>query len=64
MLGTFLPWKAKTLVVCWLNPAVPSDGGIWRCRWSCWRSLVVVILVKSPATISMMSETGISLISY
>lgn len=64
MLGTFFPWKARTLVVCWLSPEVPSGGGIWRCRWSCCRSLVVVILVNKPATISMISETGISLISY
>jgi len=64
MLGTFLPWKARTLVVCWLSPEVPSGGGIWRCRWSCCRSFVVVIFVNRPATISMMSETGISLISY
>jgi hypothetical protein len=64
MLGTFFPWNARTLVVCWLSPAVPSGGGIWRCRWSCCRSFVVVILVNKPATISMMSETGMSLISY
>lgn len=64
MVGTFLPWKARTLVVCWLRPEVPSGGGIWRCKCSCCLSLVVVILVNNPATISIMSETGISLISY
>jgi hypothetical protein len=64
MLGTFLPWNARTLVVCWLRPAVPSAGGICRCRWSCCRSFVVVIFVNKPATISIMSETGMSLISY
>lgn len=64
MLGTFLPWNANTLVVCWLSPEAPSTGGIWRCKWSCCRSFVVVIFVSKPATISMISETGISLISY
>jgi hypothetical protein len=64
MLGTFFPWKAKTLVVWGLRPVVPSGGGICRCKCSCCLSFVVVIFVNSPATISIMSVTGISLISY
>jgi hypothetical protein len=35
-----------------------------RLRASCWRSLVVVILVSSAATISMTSPIGMPLISY
>lgn len=64
MLGTFFPWKASTLDV---NPgkfaAVSAIGiGLWR--FSCCRSFVVVIFVKRPATISMISVIGIALISY
>src|SRR5271168_211917 len=41
-----------------------SPLGYGRCRFSCCRSLVVVIFVRSPATISMISVIGIPLISY
>lgn len=64
MLGTFFPWNARTLVV---NPDIfvfPSDGGNGICRCSCCLSFVVVIFVNNPATISMMSVTGIAAISY
>jgi len=64
MFGMFFPWNASTLLVCGSRLFVPSGGGIWWCRYSCWRSLVVVIFVNRPATISMMSATGIALISY
>ena len=64
ILGTFFPWNASTLVACGLSPVVPSGGGIFRCKFSCWRSFVVMIFVKRPATISMTSVTGIPLISY
>lgn len=39
------------------------DGGA-RCKCSCCLSFVVVILVRRPATISIMCSTFISLISY
>lgn len=35
-----------------------------RCKCACCSSFVVVILVRTPATISMMSVTGMELISY
>ena len=41
-----------------------SPDGIGLCRFSCCLSFVVVIFVRSPATISMMSVMGIPLISY
>jgi len=63
MLGTFLPWNASTLDVKPVIFPEPSDV-IGRCKFSCCRSLVVVIFVKSPATISMISVMGIPLISY
>lgn len=44
--------------------ACSSLEGIGLCTKSCCWSFVVVILVSSPATISMMSATGIALISY
>lgn len=64
MLGTFFPWKARTLEA---NPdmfAALSAEGMGRCRFSCCLSFVVVIFVKSPATISIISVIGIELISY
>jgi hypothetical protein len=64
MLGTFFPWKARTLVVRPDMFVFPSDGGNGICRCSCCRSFVVVIFVNSPATISMISVTGIAEISY
>jgi hypothetical protein len=63
MLGTFLPWNAKTLEACPLRFEA-SPEGIERWRFSCCRSFVVVIFVNSPATISMISVIGIPLISY
>ena len=63
MLGTFFPWKARTLDDSPLKFTAFSPGtGRWR--FSCWRSFVVVIFVRSPATISMTSPIGIPLISY
>ena len=65
MLGMFFPWKAITLFVCVLKCGGPSKvGEAWRCKCSCCWSLVVVIFVSSPATISIMCSTFISLISY
>jgi len=64
ILGTFFPWKARTLVVVVFMPAAESGGGMVRCRWSCCRSFVVVIFVNNPATISITSPTGMLLISY
>ena len=64
MLGMFLPWKARTLLVCGLRADALSMEGGCLCRCSCCWSFVVVILVRSPATISIMCSTFIALISY
>lgn len=63
MVGTFLPWKAKTLVACSGRLPDPSVEGMFLCRFSWFRSFVVVILVSRAATSSMMSATGIMLTS-
>ena len=64
MLGTFLPWKARTLEESPLRLDASPVEGMGRWRFSCCRSFVVVIFVRSPATISMISVMGIPLISY
>jgi len=59
-----LPWKARTLED---RPGILtlfSLEGIGRFRESCCWSFVVVIFVRSPATISIISVIGIPLISY
>lgn len=64
MLGTFLPWKARTLVDIALKFGVSPARGDDRWRVSCCLSFVVVIFVNSPATISIISVMGMALISY
>ena len=61
--GTFLPWKARTEeVVGVMEESV--EFGMLRCKFSCCRSLVVVIFVRRPATISIISVMGMAEISY
>ncbi len=59
------PWSScRRLRFCWRPPVPVECAPAFRCSASCWRSLVVVILVRRAATISITSLIGMPLISY